>query len=177
LTDGPPLGSVAASASRFILIRRAPGDRQLIRPQLITGRELTLPSPPPPPPPSLPPPDLDAFVAALSSGLPEFVPHYLDLVAACDDDPGGPVILMGLADFVAERLVAFEAERAVLDRALGLVEHLIDDSNDPDGAAELVELAFLDSFSPDDRRRLAPWLGARSMLALEALDVTHDRFP
>jgi hypothetical protein len=125
--------------------------------------------------PSFPPsPDLDGLVDALVSGLPEFVPRYLDLVAGCDDDPGGPLILMGLADFVAERLVAFEAERAVLDRALGLVEHVIDGSDDPDGASELVGLAFFDSFSPDDRRRLAPWLGARSRLALETLDVPHD---
>jgi hypothetical protein len=126
-------------------------------------------------PPSLPSPDLDALVDALVSGLPEFVPCYLDLVAGCDDDPGGPLILMGLADFVAERLVAFEAERAVLDRALGLVEHLIDGSDDPDGASELVGLAFFDSFSPDDRRRLAPWLGTRSTLALETLDVPPDQ--
>jgi hypothetical protein len=129
----------------------------------------------PPPPPSLPSPGLDALVDALVSGLPEFVPRYLDLVAGCDDDPGGPLILMGLADFVAERLVAFEAERAVLDRALGLVEHLIDGSDDPDGAAELVGLAFFDSFSPDHRRRLAPWLGARSTLALETLDMPPDQ--
>jgi hypothetical protein len=131
----------------------------------------------PPPPPSLPPPDLDAFVEALVSGLPEFVPHYLDLVAGCDDDPGGPLILMGLADFVAERLVAFDAERAVLGRALGLVEHLIDGSDDPDGAVELVGLAFFDSLSPDHRRRLAPWLGPGSTVALEALDVPPDQRP
>ncbi len=125
-------------------------------------------------PPALPPPDLGAFIEALVAGLPEFTPSYLDLVAGCDDDPGGPLILMGLADFVAERLVALESERTVLERALGLVEHLIECSDDPDGASELVGLAFFDSFPPDHRRRLVPWLGSRSALALESLDMPAE---
>lgn len=125
-------------------------------------------------PPPLPPPDLGAFIDALATGLPEFAPSYLDLVAGCDDDPGGPLILMGLADFVAERLAALESERTVLARALGLVEHLIECCDDPDGASELVGLAFFDSFSPDDRRRLVPWLGSRSTLALENLDLPRE---
>ena len=120
-------------------------------------------------PPALPPPDLGAFIDALVTGLPEFAPRYLDLVAGCDDDPGGPLVLMGLADFVAERLVALESERSVLERALRLVEHLIEGSDDPEGASELVGLAFFDCFSPDDRRRLVPWLGSCSTLALENL--------
>jgi hypothetical protein len=125
-------------------------------------------------PPAIPPPDLRAFIDALVTGLPEFAPIYLDLVAGCDDDPGGPLILMGLADFVAERLLALESERTVLQRALGLVEHLIECSDDPDVASELVGLAFFDSFSPDDRRRLVPWLGGRSTLALETLDMPPE---
>jgi hypothetical protein len=125
-------------------------------------------------PPALPPPDLGAFIEALVSGLPDFAPRYLALVAGCDDDPGGPLVLMGLADFVAERLVAFDWERTVLERALGLVEHLIECSDDPDGASELIGLAFFDSFSPDDRRRLVPLLGSRSTLALENLDMPPE---
>jgi len=99
------------------------------------------------------------------------VPVYLAMVGACDDDPGEPAILIELADFVADRLADIESGRHLLQRALGAIEaHLA--SSPADGErAELVELAFFDSFSPEDRRCLVPWLGPRSLAALESLDV------
>ena len=45
-----------------------------------------------------------ALLDALIGRLPEFVPTYLALAEACDDDPGEPVVFAELADFVADRL-------------------------------------------------------------------------
>jgi hypothetical protein len=120
--------------------------------------------------------EIRAFIDALVSQLPEFVPIYRELVTGCDDDPGGTMILLELADFVAERLEAIEAQRPVIERALGLIEHLIEcaGSVDEGEAADLVGMAFFDSFSPEDRQLLVPWLGPRSRVALEALDVAAD---
>ncbi len=108
---------------------------------------------------------------ALLADLPEFVPDYRALVQGCDDEPGEPVVLIALADFVADRLAALEAERSVLERALGLVEVLIASAADPETTTDLVGLAFFDSFTPEDRRSLTRWLGPCSRQALEALDV------
>jgi hypothetical protein len=111
------------------------------------------------------------LAAAVVTELPEFLPRYRALVEACDDDPGEPAVLMELADFVAGRLAALDAGRPVLERAFGLVEMLLESAEEPDQLAEVVSLAFFDSFSPDVRQELAPWLGSRSLDALEALDA------
>ncbi len=92
--------------------------------------------------------------------LPEFVPRYLELVEAGDDDPGAPVVLMELAEFVAARLSVIEIEGSALSRALGLVEALLD-AHDDDVDAELVSYAFFDTFTVEDRRLLAARLGRR----------------
>jgi hypothetical protein len=116
----------------------------------------------------------DPFLEAMGTHLPEFLPTFMELVRAADDDPGDVVILLNLADFVADRLATGEERPTALERALGLIETLIDCSEDPDDAAELVSMAFFDSFSPVDRERLTPWLGPRSLLALEALDTSWE---
>jgi hypothetical protein len=115
-----------------------------------------------------------ALLDAVIGRLPEFLPTYLALAEACDDDPGEPAVFIELADFVAERLAALERGRPELERALDLVEAHLDEAGDTGGAADLVGLAFFDSFSPEDRRRLLPWLGPRSLATLEALDVPSD---
>ncbi|HEV3266223.1 MAG TPA: hypothetical protein VG014_11915 [Acidimicrobiales bacterium] len=107
-------------------------------------------------------------VTVLLSGVPEFGPAYLALVEAFDDDPGGPAVFTELADFVSERLVAIEAERPVLERALAAVESVATAGGEAD---ELVGYAFLDSFSPEDRRLIAPWLGPATRLLLDELDA------
>jgi hypothetical protein len=112
-----------------------------------------------------------ALADALATELPEFVPRYRALVEACDDDPGEPAVLMELADFVAGRLATLDTGRPVLERAFGLVEALLASADEPDELAEVVSLAFFDSFSPEVRQELAPWLGARSLAALESLDA------
>jgi hypothetical protein len=108
---------------------------------------------------------------ALVSDLPEFLPRYRALVEAGDDDPGEPAVFMELADFVAGRLAAVETGRSVLERAFGLIETLLESADDPDTRSEVVSLAFFDSFSPEVRQELGPWLGPRSLDALESLDA------
>lgn len=124
-------------------------------------------------PEPLDPEDGGFLVGALVDRLPEFVPVYLALVEACDDDPGEPVVLAELADFVAERMAVLETDRHLLEGALAVIEaHLASGDAAGSGASdELVALAFFDSFSPEDRRHLIPWLGRRSLAALESLDA------
>jgi hypothetical protein len=107
-------------------------------------------------------------VALLLHQLPEFEAAYIDLVATFDDAPGGASVFTELADFVSARLTAVESDRPVLERALGAVE-MVADGQDAE-SAELVGYAFLDSLSPDDRRRIRPWLGPRTRSLLDELD-------
>ena len=122
--------------------------------------------------PTAAPPEPGPLVEALLEHLPEFVPTYRRLVEACDDDPGEPVLLMELADFVAARLAVQGACRSTPERALLVIEGLIDSLADDEIRRELVGAAFFDSFSPECRRLLAPWLGPQSIEALEALEVS-----
>ena len=150
------------------------------------------PSVPPPVPPSVPPavppasapsvgnepddpdPAIDGgiFLLAVAATLPEFWPTAREMIEAGDGEPGDPVVLLELADFVADHLAALGDGRPVLRRALDLIEVLIGCAADPEATSELVGMAFFDSFSLEDRRRLGPWLGPRSRDALEALDLS-----
>ncbi len=115
---------------------------------------------------------------ALLEHLPEFMPNYRDLVAACDDDPGEPVVLMELADFVAARLAMLATGRSMLERAFWVVESLIDSAADDEIGCELIGLAFFDSLSPESRRLLGPWLGPRSLELPRGIgDVTRLALP
>jgi len=109
---------------------------------------------------------------ALLNHLPEFLPTYRSLVEACDDDPGEPVLLMELADLVSARLAAQAAGRSLLERALGVIEGLIESLAGDESRRELVGIAFFDSFSPESRRLLTPWLGPQSIEVLEALETS-----
>ncbi|HEX4217804.1 MAG TPA: hypothetical protein VHZ02_05520 [Acidimicrobiales bacterium] len=122
------------------------------------------------PPNADPPNDFpdDPAVAVVLHQLPEFEAAYLELVATFDDAPGGPAVFTELADFVASRLTAIEADRPVLERAVGALE-MVADSEDGE-SAELVGYAFLDSLSPIDRDRIRPWLGPRTRSLLDELD-------
>jgi hypothetical protein len=110
----------------------------------------------------------DPAVAVLLEGVPEFGPSFLALVELFDDDPGGPAVFTELADFVAERLIAIEAERPVLERALAAVELVARAGGD---AEELVGYAFLESLSPEDLRLITPWLGTATRSLLDDLDA------
>jgi len=98
---------------------------------------------------------------------PGFVDRYLDLVEAADGDPGLAAAFTELADYVAGLAAEIERFTPVLARALEGVESVAARS---DEGAELVAWAFLDSLSPDDRRRLSGWLGPRTRALLQEID-------
>ena len=130
-------------------------------------------SPSSPSPPARESPPLVDFpghpaVAALLDLVPEFGPSYVALVEMFDDDPGGPTVFTELADFVASRLATVETERPLLERTLAAIEAVASDGGE---AAELVGYAFLDSLSPEDRRRITPWLGPCTRSLLDELDA------
>jgi hypothetical protein len=110
---------------------------------------------------------LDPEVGALLESAPGFVGRYLELVEAADGDPGMGATLTELADYVAGLMTEIERLRPVLARCLAGVESVAVSSKD---GTELVAWAFLDSFSPDDRRRLAGWLGPRTRALLAEVD-------
>jgi hypothetical protein len=111
------------------------------------------------------------LVRALLDRVPEFAPHVVALVKEHDDDPGEPMVLIELADFIAPRLDAMTTERLVVEAAMAFVETLLDWRADDEVGRELFGAAFFDSFTPEDQRRLAPWLGPRARALLDALDA------
>ncbi len=110
---------------------------------------------------------MDAGVAVVLEAAPGFVDRYLDLAEAADGDPGTAATLTELADYVAGLVTEIERRAPVLARCLAGVESVATSSDD---GAELVAWAFLDSLSPDDRRRLVGWLGPRTRALLHEVD-------
>ena len=102
--------------------------------------------------------------------VPEFAARYLELVEAADDDPGPAIGFEELAAFVAELAEAVERCRPILERAMAAVEAV---AADP-GAEDVVGWSFLDTLSPDERRRLVPWMGPRTAAALERIELPAE---
>jgi hypothetical protein len=113
----------------------------------------------------------DDLARWLCRRLPEFTPTYLTLLDGCGDDPGDPVVLMGLADLVSATLTLLERQRRLLDRALGAVEDHLEAVGDDSVDSDVVAFAFFDSLAPEDRRLLAPHLGPRSTVLADRLDL------
>jgi hypothetical protein len=111
------------------------------------------------------------LVRALLDRVPEFAPHVVALVKEHDDDPGEPMVLIELADFIAPRLDSMTTERLVVEAAMAFVETLLETRADDEMGGELFGAAFFDSFTPEDQYRLAPWLGPRARELMEALDT------
>jgi hypothetical protein len=111
------------------------------------------------------------LVRALLDRVPEFAPHVVALVKEYDDDPGEPMVLIELADFIAPRLDAMTTERLVVEAAMAFVETLLDTRGDDEVDRELFGAAFFDSFTPEDQHRLAPWLGPKARALMDALDA------
>jgi hypothetical protein len=111
------------------------------------------------------------LIGALCDEVPEFAPSWLRLAEACDDDPGEPVALMELADFIADHMAALETESSVLERALATIESHIESISEDRIACEFIAFAFFDSFSPEQRHRLAKRTGPYSRALIEALDA------
>ncbi len=143
--------------------------------------------------------DADAVLLdAIIDQLPEFLSVYVSLAEEGDGEVGEVAVFEALADFVSRHLSLLETSRPVLVRAMALVESLLDspahpvDPEDPEHSehdeqddwegdgisdwegsgdlADLVRLGFFDALSPEERSLLVPWLGERSLTALESLD-------
>jgi len=111
------------------------------------------------------------LVRSLLDQVPEFAPTIVALVKDHDDDPGEPMVLIELADFIAPRLDAIATERLVVEAAMDFVEMLLETRADDEVSGELVGAAFFDSLTPEDQHRLAPWLGPRARALIDALDA------
>src|ERR1700722_3718976 len=109
-------------------------------------------------------------------GAPSFVDRYLELVDAADGDPGAAAVFAELADFVAELMEELERVVPTLELCLAGVEKVAAGSPD---AEELVLWSFFDNLSPDDVRRLQPWLGPRTRSLLDEVDqgVSEEEEP
>jgi hypothetical protein len=112
-------------------------------------------------------PMMDGEVAVVLGAAPGFVDRYLDLAEAADGDPGLAATFTELADYVAGLLAEIGRCTPVLTGCLEGVESVATSSED---AAEIVTWAFLDSLSPDDRRRLERWLGPATRALLREVD-------
>jgi hypothetical protein len=110
---------------------------------------------------------MDSQVAMVLEAAPGFVDRYLDLAEGADGDPGMAATFTELADYVSGLAAEIDRFRPVLARCLEAVESVAISSDD---GAELVAWAFLDSLSPDDRRRLEGWLGPRTRALMEDVD-------
>ncbi len=106
-------------------------------------------------------------IAVVLEASPGFVDRYLDLVEAADGDPGPAATFTELADYVAGLAAEIVRFTPILTRCLEGVESVAATSED---AAELVAWAFLDSLSPEDRRRIVGWLGPRTRALLDDVD-------
>ena len=132
-----------------------------------------VPSPGGPRPDRLPPGGFEPspVVGPLLSAVPEFGPSYLALVAGCEDDPGEPVILMELAEFLTGRLTVLHRTGPLVDRILAVIEGHLETLDDDPVGCDLVAFAFFDSLSPEERSRLLPSLRPRARELSLALDL------
>jgi hypothetical protein len=101
------------------------------------------------------PPTNDSAIAVLRSKLPEFEDNYLDLVDIYDDDLTPEIVLMELADFVAN-LVARGGDEETLEQTFAAVEDLA--ANEAEGP-ELVAYCFLNELPLGSRDAIMTYLG------------------
>jgi hypothetical protein len=110
----------------------------------------------------------DEEAALLLRHFPELADRYLALVEEADTDPEAPAALAELAEYAAELAQRADGAGAVLVRLMAGVEAL--SARSPE-AEELVAGAFLDYLSPDDLRRLTPWMGSATRAVLDDLEL------
>jgi hypothetical protein len=109
----------------------------------------------------------DDEVVLVLDGSPGFMDRYLALVEAADGDPGAAATFVELADYVAGLAAAMEEFHDPLVGCLGAVEKVAETSAE---AEELIVWSLFDNLSPDDLRRLDPWLGPCTRSLLDAAD-------
>jgi hypothetical protein len=120
----------------------------------------------------------DAAITLVRSHLPEFEDHYLDLVDIYDEDLTPEIVLMELADFVAN-LVAAGGSEVSLERCLAAVDDVA--SNTDDGR-ELVAYSFLIELPLGTRAAVSSYFGPVAAQLAERLyggdrieDAGHER--
>lgn len=101
------------------------------------------------------PPIDDTAITALRSELPEFEDHYLDLLDIYDEDLTPEIVLMELADFVANLVVTGDRE-AMLERCMAVVENLAAGTEE---GPEVVTYAFLNEIPLGSREVVRSYLG------------------
>jgi hypothetical protein len=109
----------------------------------------------------------DTEVGLVLDGAPGFTGRYLELVDAADGDPGAAAAFAELAEYVSGLAEGVEQFRPALVGCLGAIETVAETSED---AEELIVWCFFDNLSPDDIRRLEPWLGPRTRSLLDGAD-------
>jgi len=114
---------------------------------------------------------IDPDVVTVLRAVPQFAERYLDLVEAADGDPGAPAAFSELADFASELAERVDRHRSTLERLLRAVEEVAATSPE---AESHVGWAFLDSLSPEEVRRLSPWLGPCTRSLAEHLESGPD---
>lgn len=97
----------------------------------------------------------DAAITLLRSHLPEFEDHYLDLVDIYDEDLTPEIVLMELADFVAN-LVAGGGSEVSLERCIAAVDDVASSTED---GCELVAYSFLNELPLGTRAAVSSYLG------------------
>lgn len=118
------------------------------------------------------PPIDDTAITALRSELPEFEDHYLDLLDIYEEDLTPEIVLMELADFVANLVVTGDRE-AMLERCMAAVENLAAGTEE---GPEVVAFAFLNEIPLGSREVVRGYLGpvsthlARLVYRGESLD-------
>jgi hypothetical protein len=111
----------------------------------------------------------DTEVRLVLDGAPEFTDRYRELVDAADGDPGAAAAFVELADYVSGLAEAVEQFRPALVRCLSAIETVAETSED---AEELIVWCLFDNLSPDDVRRLEPWLGPHTRSLLDGADFS-----
>jgi hypothetical protein len=107
------------------------------------------------------------WVDPVIDAAPGFRPRFLSVVEAADGAPGVAAVLTELADYVAELAGRMDQLGPELARCLAAVEQAAGRSDED---ADVVAWAFLDSLSPDERMRLAPWFGPRTRALAAEVD-------
>jgi len=97
----------------------------------------------------------DTAITVLRGELPEFEDHYLDLVDIYDEDLTPEIVLMELADFVAN-LVTGGGNEITLERCLAAIDELAASTDD---GPELVAYAFLNELPLGIRAAVSAYFG------------------
>ena len=113
-------------------------------------------------------------MVAMGSGPPPDPARVLPMVALAravcrDGDPGAAAAFVELADYVSGLAEAVEQFRPALVRCLSAIETVAETSED---AEELIVWCLFDNLSPDDVRRLEPWLGPHTRSLLDGADFS-----